>query len=109
MNLEEYLDHVALVLEKKEMITAYLQAPFSAEHLSVEAGHHGNFLELFKDMSHFLLSFHNTLTSMEWTSHFDIAESQLDRKLWSVCSLLAKCQRYHDVLRQREDLYRELS
>lgn len=103
------MDHVSLVIDKKDVVTSYMQTPFSADFLPVEAGHHADFLELFREMSHFLLGFHNTLTSMEWASHFNSAESQLDRKLWSLCSQLAKCQRYHDALSQWEELYRDLS
>lgn len=108
VNLEEFLAHVSTLLEKKEHITNYLQTPFSSDYLLVEAEHQSNFLQLFRDVSQFILGLPTTISAIEWAANLHIGESQLDRKLWSLCALLAKCQRYHDAVNQWSELYREL-
>jgi len=108
VNMRLFLDHVEEVLEKKEVVMNYLQTPFSSDHLLVEASHQCDLLELLQSISGFLDQAPATLSTMDWASQFKASDAQLDRKLWSLSSVTARCQRYHDALNRLTKLYREL-
>lgn len=107
-DLDAFLGHMESVLEKKEILAKYLQTPFSSDYLVVEADNQEQFVELYQSISSFLLHLPSTLAVMEWASKFTLSESQLERKLWALCSFLAKCQRYYDALNHMESLTKEL-
>jgi hypothetical protein len=96
------------MISKKDLITTYLQTPFSSDYIVVEADHQAQFLELYQVISSFLLHLPSTLGVMEWASKFSLTESQLERKLWSLSTFLAKCQRYGDALNHINGLTKEL-
>lgn len=106
--LGAFLDHMDVVIEKRERLTNYLQTPFSSDYLLVEADYQPKFLEFFLSVSELLLHMPNTLTAMEWASHFEISDPLLERKLWSLCAVIAKCQRYHKALANMGELFQEL-
>lgn len=108
VNMGQFLDHVEQVLEKKELVTSYLQTPFSSDHLLVEAGHQSNMLQLLQSVSSFLEQSPATLKTMDWAFQFKSTDAQLERKLWTLSSVAARCQRYHDALARMVELYREL-
>ena len=107
-DLESFLEHMDHVIGKKEMITQYLQTPFSSDYLVIESEHQAHFLELYQTISAFLLHLPTTLATMEWASKFSLTGSQLERKLWSLSAFLAKCQRYGDALNHSNSLVKEL-
>lgn len=106
--MTQFLDHVEQVLEKKEMVTNYLQTPFSSDHLLVEAGHQSNLLQLLHSIACFLEQSPAMLNTMDWAYQFKSTDAVLDRKMWTLCSVSARCQRYHDALSRMVELYREL-
>lgn len=96
------------VLEKKDILTNYLQTPISSDCLIVEAEHQAEFRQLYQSVSSSLVQLPNTFSILEWAAKFSLADSQLDRKLWSLCTLLAKCQRYHEALNVHSGMIKEL-